>query len=164
MACKAFTGKAPFYGIAPITVAVRVLDGKRPPRPTHQDLTNHLWEMVQRCWSRDPQHRPDISEVILCLRTTPALRHDRPHASDNSTLDDTTLETGRQWKLPIGEFPPVAREKLITSLIERVALPAVLLGTRLLHPPATPKIISPIYLRRGARRGRSAKGARKGHE
>ena len=119
--------------------------------------------MVESCWSRDPQRRPDISEVILCLRTTPALGHDRPHTSDHPALDDTTLQTGRQWKLPIGEFPPIMRKKAITSVIERVPLPAVPLGTRLLHTSATPKILSPIYFRRGARGECSAKGG-KGHE
>lgn len=146
-------------------MAVGVLYGKRPPRPTHQDLTNGLWEMVERCWSRDPQRRPDITEVILCLRTTPALRHDRPHTSDHPALDgiDTTMQASQQWKLPIGKFPPITREKAITSVIERVPLPAVPLGTRLLHPSATPKIVSPIYFRRGAKGVCSAKGG-KGHE
>jgi len=99
---EAFTGKAPFYGVVLTTVALGVLAGKRPPRPAHRDLTDDLWEMVERCWNEDPQHRPEISEVILCLRTTLALRCDPPHVNDNQALDATALHSGKPWELSIG--------------------------------------------------------------
>lgn len=109
---KAFTGKAPFYGVAPTAVAVGVLAGRRPPRPAHRCLTNNLWELVERCWNQDPRDRPDISDVILDLRT-PTLQHNR-----TPVPDDTTLPSSRQRKLPIGELLLVVLESHVSARSE----------------------------------------------
>jgi len=91
---EVFTGKAPFYGIPPNTVAVGVLSGNRPARPTHPSLTNNLWKMIERCWNQNLKKRPRISEVVFCLQTTFALRHCHGDVNDNQAPDDTTSERG----------------------------------------------------------------------
>jgi len=71
-----FTGRAPFHDIIPITVAVDVVSGKRPERPMHPALPDHLWDLTERCWSHDPRQRPEISEIVLRLRNAPAPQYD----------------------------------------------------------------------------------------
>ena len=66
---KAFTGSAPFDLHLPITVALAIMRGRRPPRPAHPAFTHELWELMQRRWSQEPQLRPDMSEVLQVLRT-----------------------------------------------------------------------------------------------
>jgi len=43
------------------------MEGERPPRPTHQNLTDDLWLMVRRCWDQEPRLRPEMSQVVLEL-------------------------------------------------------------------------------------------------
>ena len=45
-----------------------IMSGERPPRPTHNNLTNELWALVQKCWNQDPHLRPTVSEVLNTLR------------------------------------------------------------------------------------------------
>ena len=91
-----FTGKAPFYGVLPTTVAVGILSGNRPSRPTHPDVTNDLWRIVERCWDQDPQRRPDVSDVILCLRNVIDLRCNLADVNDDETEEDATSESLQQ--------------------------------------------------------------------
>jgi len=87
---KAFTGKAPFHDDTPTTVAVGVLSGKRPERPAHPNFTDDLWDLIKRCWNREPERRPDISQVILCLQTT-SFRRGCADTNDDNAADDATL-------------------------------------------------------------------------
>ena len=41
--------------------------GRRPDQPTHPGMTDHLWTLIQRCWSEDPWGRPPMGEVIKQL-------------------------------------------------------------------------------------------------
>jgi len=43
------------------------MGGERPPQPTHQALTDELWNLMQRCWDQEPQSRPEMSEVVQIL-------------------------------------------------------------------------------------------------
>jgi hypothetical protein len=45
-----------------------ILDGERPARPTHPNLTDELWVLMKRCWNQDPHLRPEMSEVLETLR------------------------------------------------------------------------------------------------
>ena len=101
---KAFTGKPPFYGIPPTPVAVGILLGNRPARPTHPCLANDLWEMTERCWNQDPQHRPEISEVVLCLRAVISVSG-HSDANDSQAPDSMTLRSVQQRELSRGKFP-----------------------------------------------------------
>jgi hypothetical protein len=79
--------------MTPTTAAVGVLSGNRPTRPAHPDLTDDLWEVTKRCWNEDPQCRPDIMEVILCLRNSIDLWCDRTDVNDDEVTDEGTLES-----------------------------------------------------------------------
>ncbi|KAF9789491.1 kinase-like protein, partial [Thelephora terrestris] len=65
-----FTGSIPFHGRPSFQAMVIILRGERPPRPTHQELTNDLWKIIQRCWKRDPPLRPEVSEILNVLGVT----------------------------------------------------------------------------------------------
>jgi len=46
-----------------------IMQDKRPPRPIHPTFTEDLWELMQRCWDREPNLRPEISEALRILLT-----------------------------------------------------------------------------------------------
>jgi len=48
---------------------VTIIQGERPPRPAHSDLTDGLWEVMQRCWDQDRYNRPPILEVSQALHS-----------------------------------------------------------------------------------------------
>jgi hypothetical protein len=47
-----------------------IMRGERPPRPTHQALTNELWALTQHCWDQDPHVRPEMSKALKVLNGT----------------------------------------------------------------------------------------------
>jgi len=54
-----------------ILVLRDVLDDKRPSRPegTQREwFTDELWEMLERCWRRQPSDRPSLSDILECLQ------------------------------------------------------------------------------------------------
>ena len=124
-----FTGRAPFYGTTPTATAVGVLAGRRPPRPSHQDLSDYLWGTIQRCWSQEPRDRPDISRVLSCLQTA-ALRHDQ--VNDN-LKNGEAQRSDRERELSIGETLSMffSGERVLT-VIERISFPAVPMATHFL--------------------------------
>ena len=65
---KAFTGEVPFGRILRFHAAAHIMNGNRPGRSDHPDFTESLWTLTQRCWSQEPQDRPDIQEVIEVLK------------------------------------------------------------------------------------------------
>lgn len=64
---EVFTGEVPFYDKSPYDAMTAILNGKRPPRPTHSSCTDYLWNLIERCWDQDPVLRPEISEVLRIL-------------------------------------------------------------------------------------------------
>lgn len=147
---KIFTGRAPFHDSTPTTVAVDVLSGNRPERPTHPSLTDDLWDLTERCWNKNPRWRPDISEVVLRLRTTFA-----PQCGNNTTPVDATLEGVRQRELPSGEFSSIPPDKSIFSEVGRVALSSIPADIRVTQTPTTLEVLQVLpQCRTGVRRAR----------
>ena len=64
---QVFTGAVPFSNNLLAAAVLAIMAGKRPPRPTHQQFTDRLWTLVQRCWDQNPPSRPEISEVFKVL-------------------------------------------------------------------------------------------------
>ena len=61
------TGKEPFHGVSPITVASSVPKGKRPSKPGKFDapgMTAVAWEIAQKCWHGDARKRPEVDAVL----------------------------------------------------------------------------------------------------
>ena len=62
-----FTGAVPFEHSVPAAAMLAIMDGKRPPRPTHPTFTNDLWALMQHCWDQVPHSRPETSEIVKVL-------------------------------------------------------------------------------------------------
>ena len=68
MATQVFTDAVPFHGITAARVMFAMMEGERPPRPTHPNFADELWELMQRCWDQNHCLRPEASEVSEILR------------------------------------------------------------------------------------------------
>jgi len=73
MTIQVFTGAVPFGGDPSPVAMFSIMQGKRPPRPTHPILTENLWALMQRCWDCDPHLRPEASEALQVLLTLSVL-------------------------------------------------------------------------------------------
>ncbi|KAK7677083.1 hypothetical protein QCA50_019981 [Cerrena zonata] len=66
-----YTRQKPFPDIIlDIQVTPHVIRGGCPVRPsceTGQEMSEELWELAQSCWSKEPTHRPTISQVVQNL-------------------------------------------------------------------------------------------------
>ncbi|KAJ7936914.1 kinase-like domain-containing protein [Mycena leptocephala] len=74
-----YTGEQPFWSIQPdIAVALRVLDQKRPLRPSSSGppdgtraMSDGLWAIVEACWVHKPSDRPDMNKVLGLIMASP---------------------------------------------------------------------------------------------
>ena len=41
--------------------------GDRPPRPVHPEVSEGVWNMIQKCWKRSPFQRMTAAEVVELL-------------------------------------------------------------------------------------------------
>jgi len=83
---KTFTGSAPFDLHLSITVALAIMRGDRPSRPIHPALSHGLWELMEHCWSQEPDSRPDMPEVLQVLHNPSA-----PLSLHNRTFSNLTI-------------------------------------------------------------------------
>ncbi|TFK33162.1 kinase-like domain-containing protein [Crucibulum laeve] len=47
-----------------------VIRGIRPPRPSHKkcpDLTDDIWQLIERCWKQNPKDRPDSTTLAAWI-------------------------------------------------------------------------------------------------
>jgi hypothetical protein len=70
LGCQMWTRERPFHDLNEFMLVVQVLEGRRPPRPTllecqGEPLPDHLWMLMERCWSRDPHIRPGIGQILM---------------------------------------------------------------------------------------------------
>lgn len=65
---EVLTGKDPFPGMDLITVAMSVRDKFLHPK-VPDDCPEWLRELLERCWSPQPEDRPDIDEIVSIIQT-----------------------------------------------------------------------------------------------
>ena len=66
---ETISGNVPFHKDMDLTVSLKVVEGKRPPRGTK--FTDGLWGTLEKCWASKPSNRPMVKEVLRCLEMTP---------------------------------------------------------------------------------------------
>ena len=67
---KALGGTTPFDNLPSISQQVKIMQGKRPPRPVDPGLTDDLWILVGRCWDQEPRSRPEMRGVLQDLASS----------------------------------------------------------------------------------------------
>jgi len=85
---EVLTGKPPFPDCNDVSVVRKVIEGERPGRPQGREegwFTDDLWEMLERCWSSQPERRPAIDTVLQCLEQGSTTWQPLPSDSDDYT-------------------------------------------------------------------------------
>ena len=82
---ETISGHLPFHKHTDLTVFTKVLEGERPPRGAR--FTGGLWEMLELCWTPQPDSRPSIEDVLQCLVTVSNLPTLPSPGTDEETED-----------------------------------------------------------------------------
>ena len=94
---EVLSGKPPFTNCNDVGVVRKVIEGEHPGRPQGREevwFTDDLWEMLERCWSSQPERRPAVDAVLQCLEQGSAAWQPLPqadsddYASSQSDSDD----------------------------------------------------------------------------
>jgi len=88
---EVLSGHVPFPGCKDVVVVHKVLGGERPGRLRGAKglwFTDEIWEMMERCWSPQPEHRPGVEAVLECLERVSAVWHPpSPMVDDDVQVD-----------------------------------------------------------------------------
>ena len=90
-----------------------IVDGRRPPRPSHSTLTDWLWTSTQHCWDPEAVQRPQVSEVLQVLRHLSVPILDRTFAKLTGTLRSGRSAWNRLITCPLTTHQ---RTSLITDI------------------------------------------------
>jgi hypothetical protein len=63
---ETISGNLPFCEHKGPTVFVKILAGERPP--WGEGFAEGLWKMLELCWTPQPNSRPNIEDVLQCLK------------------------------------------------------------------------------------------------
>jgi len=66
-----FTGKVPFPDDIDVNVQLMVMKGKRPSKPANASklgLSSTAWKVVEDCWNKKREKRPEVQSVASRLR------------------------------------------------------------------------------------------------
>jgi len=89
---ETISGNLPFHEHTDLTVSRKVLKGERPPRKVM--FTKSLWELLELCWTSQPDKRPDIDGVLQSLETASNLL-EKPSPGMDEEMDEG--EDGDGW-------------------------------------------------------------------
>jgi len=83
---ETISGHFPFHTDADLTVSLKVVEGKRPPRGAK--FTKSLWGMLEQCWASGPNDRPSIEDVLRHLEmASNSLEPSSPRANEGADED-----------------------------------------------------------------------------
>jgi len=84
---ETISGNLPFHKHTDLTVFMKVVEGELPPRGVN--FTKRLWEMLELCWTPQPDDRPSIEDVLRCLEMASDLSEPpSPGVGDGMDEDD----------------------------------------------------------------------------
>ena len=89
---EVLTGEPPFPNCNGMVVMRKVVEGERPGRPEGGEgvwFTDDLWEMLERCWSPQPERRPAVDTVLQCLEQGSTAWQPLPPDSDDYARSDS---------------------------------------------------------------------------
>lgn len=67
LAWEVLTGKPPFGKNVEAAVILSVFQNERPSRPAHPEVSDRVWNMIQKCWNEDPFNRMTAADVVDVL-------------------------------------------------------------------------------------------------
>jgi len=97
---EVLSGRAPFSPLKDFIVMRKVLEGERPGRPKGVEgiwFAGGLWETLDLCWATQPESRPSIEAVVVCLEQglrvwkPPSLPADKDEEIDGDDWDLTVI-------------------------------------------------------------------------
>jgi len=50
-----------------------MLKGRRPDRPDHPELSDHVWKVIKGCWKENPAKRKTMAQVVTALEAVVSL-------------------------------------------------------------------------------------------
>jgi len=77
--------------------------GVLPPRLPEQTLSDEAWDLIQRCWVREPLKRPTMKEVTASMPVEILQEALSPSPTPSSTLSLSTTSRKRQRAYYIDE-------------------------------------------------------------
>ena len=108
---ETISGKLPLHDVLDPAISWKVVQGKRPDREA--GFTDSLWEMMEWCWTPQPNERPSIEEVLEFLEmcsnspSPPCARVDRTEEMPGMPLfSHGSLIRSFGFTLPIDSPPP----------------------------------------------------------
>lgn len=94
---EVLSGHEPFAPSPLPLVIWKVLEDERPGRPEGEEgklFTDAIWDALELCWKRQPNDRPRVKTVLLCLEGIPSLSRqsscNRVAETDHDNHSDTT--------------------------------------------------------------------------
>lgn len=66
-----FTGKVPFPDLSDLSLHLALAKGKRPSKPVDASklgLSSRAWKLVEDCWNKKREKRPEIEYVARRMR------------------------------------------------------------------------------------------------
>jgi hypothetical protein len=64
---QVFAGRVPFHDKGTVAGVYSMSKGRRPSRPDHAQLTDHVWKTIKGCWKSNPTKRHTMAEVVAAL-------------------------------------------------------------------------------------------------
>ncbi|KAG6852347.1 hypothetical protein C0991_000494 [Blastosporella zonata] len=94
------SGDRPFGKVKPLAVITKIMKGYHPQRPQgrlflERGLTDAMWGLMTKCWSRHPEGRPTTAAIVQSLpHTAPSLQNEawaRTRRPGFDTQPDVTI-------------------------------------------------------------------------
>ena len=55
-----------------------MVEGRRPGRPDHAELSDRVWKMIKGCWKDNPAQRKTMADVVTVLEAEVSARAHKP--------------------------------------------------------------------------------------
>jgi len=145
---EVLTSKPPFLNDNNLIVMRKIIEGERPGRPQGKRevwFTEDLWEMLERCWSPQPEERPAIDAVLQCLRQGSIAWQPLPPDSDDHAQSDSD----DQSDFTSSHDPSIGLSMFLHFVLHREKGETLMMRNEGYKPPITyPRVVN---LTRGSR-------------
>ena len=137
---QVLTGEIPFRRVRHTELGYRVYEGLRPIKPENSSdigFSDFLWKFAQRCWDKNGESRPKVTELVAHLERAAAHREGpMPPSGQGEDIPSASAEPQSDTML-YGEFVfcPCLMPHLASIQVQSSRLPRTL---RELPPPNLP--------------------------